>query len=136
MVGGWADDYAGTGMLVRPAAEGAITAYLRESGDVILPQLIAREAELTRFEGAATNADAAFVHVRIVVGPATAVARFDTRADEAHSRAVRELVAAEGGPGSVVTGYDQALDRLPGLRLDGGGDLPTTYAALVAMLDR
>src|SRR5215212_2939673 len=48
MVGGWADDYARTGALVRPAALGLLTAYLRESGDVVLPQLISRETELAR----------------------------------------------------------------------------------------
>jgi predicted kinase len=137
MVGGWADDYARTGALVRPAALGLLTAFLRESGDVVLPQLIARETELAKFERAALDAGAGFVHVLLEVEPATALARFDGRADAPHTGAVRDLVAADGGPGSVVTAYVAALQNLPAdHRLDASGDIETTYAALVAMLDR
>ena len=137
MVGGWADDYAGTGALVRPAALGMITAYLRESGDVVLPQLIAREVELAKFERAATEAGADFVHVLLEVPPGTAVARFDGRSDAPHTAAVRALVIADGGPEAVVTAYVAALDNLQDAdRLDASGDIGTTYAALVAMLDR
>lgn len=137
MVGGWADDYAGTGALVRPAAIGMITAYLRESGDVVLPQLIAREVELARFERAATDAGAGFVHVLLEVEPAASVARFEDRLDATHSGAVRSVVAADGGPEAVVSAYVTALEKLPvGRRLDAAGDIETTYADLVAMLDR
>jgi hypothetical protein len=65
------------------------------------------------------------------------VARFESRLDAPHSGAVRDLVAADGGPEAVVTAYVTALDSLPGgHRLDAAGDMETTYAALVAMLDR
>ena len=37
MIGGWQTDYAGAGSLIRPAALGFITAYLRESGDAVSP---------------------------------------------------------------------------------------------------
>jgi predicted kinase len=135
MVGGWADDYARTGALVRPAALGLLTAYLRESGDVVLPQLIARESELAKFERAASDAGAGFVHVLLEVEPTTAVARFEDRSDSPHTGAVRNLVAADGGPDAVVTAYVAALENLPGAhRVDASGDIDTTYAALVAML--
>jgi predicted kinase len=136
MVGGWADDYAGTGALVRPAALALIEAYLRESGDVMLPQLLARETEVAKFERAATNAGAELVHVLLDVEPDTAVARFDGRADAVHTRAVRELVAREGGAGHVVPTYLAALERLPDTRrLDARGEIGATYAALLAMLE-
>ena len=137
MVGGWADDYAGTGALIRPAALGLITAYLRESGDVVLPQLIARESELARFERAATDAGADFVHLLLEVEPAASVARYEGRSEAPHTGAVRGLVAADGGPEPVVRAYVAALENLPaGRRLDAAGDVETTYAALVTMLDR
>ena len=69
MIGGWEDDYGRAGGLVRPAALGLITAYLRESGDVVLPQLIARATELAKFERAASDAGAGFVHVLLLAGP-------------------------------------------------------------------
>jgi predicted kinase len=137
MVGGWAEDYAGTGALVRPAALALITAYVRESGDVVLPQLIARASELAKFERAATDAGAGFVHVLLDADPATAVDRFEGRPEVPHTKAVRALVAAEGGPEAVVAGYVTALQNLTdGHHLDASGDIGTTYAALVAMLDR
>ena len=137
MVGGWADDYGRTGALVRPAALGLLTAYLRESGDVVLPQLISRETELARFERAAEEAGAGFVHVLLEVGLDTVVARFEARPDAPHTGAVRDLVTADGGPETVVTAYSSALENLPvGHRLDASGDLETTYSALVATLDR
>ena len=136
MVGGWADDYAGTGVLVRPAALALVEAYLRESGDVVLPQLLARESELAKFEHAATTAGAAFVHVLLVVEPAITVERFENRGDEEHSSAVRNLVSAEGGAEQVIARYLAALDRMPGARrLDASGEIRTTYDALVAMLE-
>jgi predicted kinase len=136
MVGGWADDYARTGTLVRPAALAFITAYLRESGDVVLPQLLARESELARFQQAATDAGAAFVHVLLSVEPATALTRFVDRAETLQIRAVRELVETEGGPEAVIACYAESLDRLPAtVPIDAAGDIETTYAALLAMLD-
>ena len=136
MVGGWAEDYAVTGVLVRPAALALIAAYLRESGDVVLPQLLARETELAKFERAATDEGAEFVHVLLDVAPATAVARFEDRPDAAHTGAVRDLVAAEGGAESVVAAYATALQDLPDAHhLDASGDIDTTYAALSAILD-
>jgi predicted kinase len=135
MVGGWADDYAGTGALVRPAALAMITAYLRESADVVLPQLLARETELAKFERAATEAGAAFVHVLLDVGPDTAAARFAGRDEGPHTIAVRDLVTAEGGPGSVIASYSAALAGVRGaLRLDTSGDVDATYASLLALL--
>ena len=136
MVGGWADDYGRTGALVRPAALGLLTAYLRESGDVVLPQLISRETELARFERAAADAGAGFVHVLLEVEPDTVVARFEGRPDAPHTVAVHDLVAADGGPEAVVTAYVAALQNLRGgHRVDASGDIETAYSTLVAMLD-
>ena len=113
MIGGWEDDYEGAGGLIRPAALGLIAAYLRESGDVVLPQLIARPSELAKFERAATDAAAGFVHVLLLAAPETCHARFEARgADEPHLRAAKRTVDEAGGAG-VVAGYRQALVSWP-----------------------
>ena len=62
-VSGWRDDFAATGAAVRPAALAMLSAYVAEGGSVVLPQLIANESELARFEAAAHDAGGRFVEV-------------------------------------------------------------------------
>ena len=108
MIGGWEDDYGRAGALIRPAALGLIASYLRESGDVVLPQLIARATELARFERAASDAGAGFVHVLLLGAPETCHQRFEARGtDEPHLRAAKQTVDEAGGV-EVVAGYRQA----------------------------
>jgi hypothetical protein len=59
LVGGWRDDFAGAGALIRPAALSLLGTYLAGGHDVVLPQLLADPSELDRFEGAAVGAGAA-----------------------------------------------------------------------------
>lgn len=51
-VGGWQDDFAQAGELIRPAALAMIGAYLRSGHDVVLPQMLVDPTELARFEAA------------------------------------------------------------------------------------
>ena len=75
----------------------------------MLPQLIARATELAKFERAASDAGAGFVHVLLLAGPETCHARFEARGtDEPHLRAARQTVDEAGGA-EVVAGYRQAL---------------------------
>ena len=140
MIGGWEDDYALAGALIRPAALGLIAAYLRESGDVVLPQLIARASELAKFERAARDAGAGFVHVLLLAEPGTCHARFEARGtDEPHLRAAGRSVDEAGGA-EVVAGYRQALVELAAGRPDTGqvdasGSADETYAAVLATVE-
>jgi predicted kinase len=139
MIGGWEDDYAGAGGLIRPAALGLIAAYLQESGDVVLPQLIARPTELAKFERAASDAGAEFVHVLLLAGPETCHVRFEARGtDQPHLRATRQTVEEAGGV-EVVAGYRQALVELAAgrpdtLQVDASGSADQTYAAVLAAI--
>ena len=54
MIGGWSEDFAGAGTLIRPAALAMIEAYLRSGHDVVLPQMLINPVELARFEGVPT----------------------------------------------------------------------------------
>ena len=139
MIGGWDRDYARAGGLIRPAALGLIAAYLRDSGDVVLPQLIARATELAKFERAAGAAGAGFVHVLLLAGPETCHARFEARGtDEPHLRAAKQTVDDAGGA-EVVAGYRQALVELAAGRPDtvqvaASGSADEAYAAVLAAI--
>jgi predicted kinase len=140
MIGGWEDDYGRAGALIRPAALGLISAYLRESGDVVLPQLIARATELAKFERAAGDAGAGFVHVLLLAELATCHARFEARGtDEPHLRAARQTVDEAGGA-EVVAGYRQALIELTAgrtetVQVDASGRADETYVAVLAAIE-
>ncbi|WP_191907876.1 AAA family ATPase [Nocardioides cynanchi] len=58
MVSGWEDDLPEVGPRVRTGALAMISAYLREGGDVVVPQLVAVPDQLARFAGAAADAGA------------------------------------------------------------------------------
>lgn len=141
-ISGWRADFAGAGALIRPAAIGLITAYLRESGDVVLPQLMARVSEIEKFERAALDAGAEFVEVLLATDSADALRRFHDRDDGSdpwHST-VRSLVAEDGGDASLVA-YAEKLaevtEKRPATRVISsvGGDEDGTYAAVLAELD-
>ena len=140
MIGGWEDAYERAGGLIRPAALGLIAAYLRGSGDVVLPQLIARATELAKFEGAARDAGAGFVHVLLLAGPETCHGRFEARGtDEPHLRAAKQTVDEAGGA-EVVAGYRQALVELAAgrpetVQVDASGPADETYAAVLAAIE-
>ena len=139
MIGGWEDDYAGAGGLIRPAALGLIAAYLRDSGDVVLPQLIARATELARFERAASDVGAGFVHVLLLAEPETCRARFEARGtDEPHLQAAKQTIDEAGGA-EVVVGYRQALVELAAHQpatgqVDASGAVDATYAAVLTAI--
>ena len=143
LIGGWEDDFAGAGALVRPAALAMIEAYLAGGHDVVLPQLLVSPAELARFEAAATATGAQLVERFLRDTAEATVARFARRGvgeapDPWHDR-VRSIVAAEGGD-AVLVGYHAALERLAGERPGAvivhstEGAVDETYRALLASL--
>ncbi len=139
LVGGWETRFAETGGLIRPAALAMITAYLTGGHDVVLPQLIARPAELARFAAAAAAADAELVEVVVWDDEESSVARFNRRGaagdSDTHDR-VRALAADD----DTLRGYHAVLDELrqrPGVLVVDSldGDVDATYTGLLEALD-
>lgn len=119
LIGGWDEDFALAGALIRPAALAMMHAYLESGHDVVLPQLIANPAELRRIEECARDAGARFVERFLMDDVEQVTARFNRRgndepADPWHSQ-VRAIVAAEGGD-EVLVGYHRALRDLIAMR--------------------
>jgi predicted kinase len=145
MVGGWEEDFAGAGASIRPAALAMISAYLKSSGDVVLPQMLLDPVELGRFEAAARAVGAGFVERFVTDDREAGTARFHRRGsaeqpDPWHS-AVREIVAREGGDAYLARCHERLEEllaerplavRVPSVE----GEEDATYRALVASLDR
>jgi predicted kinase len=138
LVGGWQDDFAGTGERIRKAALAFVTAYLRDGGDVVLPQLLARLDQVGRFEQAATEADATFVEMLLTDDVAASVARFNARpATDELQRVIHGVMSADGGDEALRRTHAALLevaDARPGTVVVASrdGDIDGTYAAVTA----
>jgi hypothetical protein len=143
LVGGWADDFAGVGSLIRPAALAMIAAHLSTGHDVVLPQLLVDPVELALFEASAVGAGARFVERYLIDDVDRAVARFGRRGESGHREPwhdqVRDIVAGKGGDEALVRSHAAVL-RLLEHRPDAvvvptaEGDVDGTYRELVASL--
>jgi predicted kinase len=136
MISGWQDDDEAAGRS-RTAALAMITGYLRTGHDVVLPQLVARVDQLSRFAVAAHDAGAAHVHVMLTADPETLVRRFRDRAEAADDEWTTYATAwwdAQGGDDAIRTWAAQ-LDTLPALRVPSTA-LETTYRDLLVALGR
>lgn len=143
LVGGWSEDFATAGVLIRPAALAMIEAYLASGHDVVLPQLIANPAELARIEQCAHASGARLVERFLMADVDQAVARFSRRGgdepDDPWHAQVRAIVAREGGD-EVLVRYHSALERLIAARPDAvvirtsEGDVDETYRQLMTSL--
>lgn len=115
LIGGWREDFAGAGALIRPVAIAMIEAYLAGGHDVIFPQLLVDDDELDRFEACAERAGAVFVERFLMVDADAAVERFARRgvgeAGDPWHDTVREIVATAGGE-DLLRDYHAALERL------------------------
>jgi predicted kinase len=134
-VSGWRNDFAATGAVIRPVAIAMLSAYVAQGRDVVLPQLIANESELGRFEAAARDAGGRFVEVFLEA--ADLEERFGAREpDHPWLQAVHQLV--EEAPADHLSKYAQRLAALSEARPDSvrlstsTGDLEGSYTALVA----
>lgn len=142
-VSGWTDDYSGAGALVRPVALAAITAYLAQGRDVVLPQLVARPEQLARFAAAADGAG--YRHLVLSAPVDVLVARHRTRAEsrddvDPATAAARHIAAHSTD--DLIDGYREDLAALvaadPATTVveTVDGDVDATYAALLAALGR
>lgn len=141
LVGGVEEDFEGAGALIRPAAVAMVSAYLRDSGDVVLPQMIANPAELDRFRRAAIGHGGEHVHVVLTGDPADVVARFrDRPTDLLHHRLAARTVEADGGTAALGRWHEAmtglaATERGSILLPTAPGDVDVTYSRLLALLD-
>ncbi|MBF4623791.1 ATP-binding protein [Clavibacter sp. VKM Ac-2872] len=105
-VGGWSEDFAGAGRIVRPVAQAIVRSVVGDGGTVVMPQLFPDADELAEFATHARDAGGHVIH-----------AMLDVPADECWRRLEvrRRSGQAAGGPslGCVV---GEALDRAGGSR--------------------
>ncbi len=139
LVGGWADDFDAVGAVVRPLALAIVRAHLDGGRDVVLPQMLADEAERARFRAAAVDAGHRYVHVLLRSAPGEAAARFYDRTQDPLQAVIRGVVDDAGGR-SVI---DELDERLLGAARDSGavvvdadGDVESTYRSVLAALER
>ncbi len=142
LVGGVEEDFGRAGALIRPAAVAMISAFLEHSGDVVLPQMIARPAELDRFRRAATDVGAEHVHVLLTGDPGDVAGRFRARpTDLLHHRLAARAVADDGGT-QALRRWQETLAELTATQPDvhllptSEGDVDHTYARLLVVLAR
>ena len=138
LIGGWQDDFVGAGARIRTAALALITAYLRDGGDVVLPQLLARLDQVERFERAATEADATFIEVLLTDDVEASVARFNARPDTGELQRVTREIVSGGGGDEALCSYHAALLEVATARpgtvvvASRAGDIDGAYAGVVA----
>jgi hypothetical protein len=145
LVGGWRDDFNGSGGLIRPAALALIGAYLAGGNDVVLPQMLTNPSELARFEAAALGVGAEFVECLLIDDLDASVARFHhrgtTEPDVEWHRQVR-LIVESGGGDELLAAYHAKLLEIAGTRpgtiviRSVEGDLEGTFSLLASALGR
>lgn len=143
LIGGWEDDFAGAGALIRPAALAMIRAYLAEGQDVVLPQMLLDPLQVDLFAGCATDVGATFVERFLMDSASSSISRFARRGDDGapdpwHDR-VRAIVAANGGDDELARCHAR-LEELIASRPDAvvitsrEGQADAAYEALCASL--
>jgi predicted kinase len=135
LVGGWAEDFVGTGALVRPVALAMIRAHLDGGHDVVLPQLLASEPERDRFAGAAVEGGHAYLHLLLQAPGGVPAARFYDRPVDPLHAVVRGVVDADGGRpsiGAVAERLERAKAATGAVVIDAGLDVEATYRAMLA----
>jgi predicted kinase len=103
LVGGWEDDFTGTGSVVRPLALAVISEHLAGGRDVVLPQLLADPAELERFVAAAHRVGASYTGILLDLPDAVLAARWRERdVSDPVTFASNRVIVADGGDEVVL----------------------------------
>jgi predicted kinase len=143
LIGGWHEDFAGAGEIVRPIAISMATTHLSLGRDVVMPQYLGAIAELERFENAVLATGSRFREIVLMDSQEQSVERFYARGgtdhDPWHAHVVR-IVEAAGGAASLAEMHGR-LCRLVALRphavtiTSAAGAIEATYEALLDALD-
>jgi predicted kinase len=134
-ISGWQGDREAADR-TRTAGLAMMSAYLATGRDVVLPQLVARDDQLSRFTRAAHEAGAQHAHLMLVLDPDAAVRRFRDRAAEATDEWTAAATAdwdARGGD-AAIREWAARLDALPATRVESTEPDPT-YARVLRVLD-
>ena len=138
-VGGWAEDFGGTGAIIRPVALAMIRAHLDGGHDVVLPQMLASEGERDRFRRVAVDAGHDYLHLLLQAPPGVAAGRFYDRADDPLHAVIRSNVDAGGGH-PVIDGLADRLQSAGAATgaatIDAGVDIDATYQGVLAAVRR
>ena len=133
MVAGWENDVVDAGERIRTTALAMITAYLREGGEVILPQFLLYDGEVARFEQAAVEAGADFHHLLMTVPHEELVRRFRTRGDEHPWAAQVTALVEQAGGDKAMRDWMVRLENMEAVPVRST-DPETTYDALLVAL--
>lgn len=115
-------DWSESAELGRTLGLQVAAAHLANGHDVVIPQLVARQEQLARFEAAATGFAFVMVHVQGPSDPGDQPWQRDIAPDELRWYAENLARLADGYPSS------RALQIVP-------GDVPATVAELARLLD-
>jgi predicted kinase len=136
LISGWQRDEDAAAR-IRTATLAMMTAYLGTGHDVVLPQLVARSDQLTRFRMAAAHAKAEYAHLLLVADPEVVVRRFRRRAvnqGDAWTTYATEFWDAAGGD-DALRGWMARLEDLDATAVRVASTEPDeTYAALLRAL--
>lgn len=137
LVGGWQEDFESTGPLIRPVALAMIRAHLDGGHDVVLPQLLANEAERGRFRDTALSGGHRYFHLLLQAPPGEAASRFYARpaGDPVHT-AIRDAVDGDGGAEAIhdVVRRLATAAATDAVTVDAGADVEAVYRAVVAVV--
>jgi predicted kinase len=135
LIGGWRQNFWQTLGPARALAVGMAETHLRGGNDVVMPQLVAKPAEIDRFEAAAAAAGAQYRELVLL-----------TDYDDLHSRwrarppnPVDEIMAEHGGVALLTKIYGDLTsfvrDRPAATVIETGGQsVEETYQAVVSAL--
>ncbi len=135
-VGGWQEGFGATGEIVRPLALAMIRTHLDGGRDVVLPQMLANEAERARFRAVALDSGHSYVHILLQAPPGEAASRFYGRPDDPLHAVIRGVVDDDGGSAAIDDLDSRLADTAASTRdatvVDAGADIEATYQGLVA----
>ncbi|MFT2751876.1 AAA family ATPase [Clavibacter sp. Sh2088] len=142
-VGGWSDDFAGAGRIVRPVAKAIVRSVVGDGGTVVMPQLLDDAAELADFAEQARDAGGRVIHAMLDVPADECWRRLELRGRSGDGtggaslgRVVQEVLARAGGSRSL----DELARRLRAVARDplvahrvDGADASRALAELMAL---
>ncbi|XAS67536.1 AAA family ATPase [Micrococcaceae bacterium Sec5.7] len=142
LIGGWQEDFQGTGETVRPVAASMAAAHLAAGRDVIMPQFLDADDEIAIFRALAEETGSGFQEIVIMDTKERSVERFGDRGaedDVPWHEQIKAIVEQGGGSQLLESMYDdlvRGLRKRPSASVihSSSGAIEETYANLVCAL--